>query len=149
MDASKSIWTYLFGLPAYTFRMALKSSLRADCFMHFQYLETVSMSLRISTERKSIYNKYHHVARKFHIIMNCFTVVSFLYIHSANIHVQPSPSAWSGFAWILATGIRWLAPIRRVSLLLWSPCCVAKENMMTAPGAVQASQLIPEQAIGC
>lgn len=26
---------------------------------------------------------------------------------------------------------------------------VAKENMMTAPGAVQASQLIPEQAIGC
>ncbi len=82
MDASKSIWAYLFGLPAYTFRMALKSSLRADCFMHLQYLDTVSMSLRKSTERKSTDNKYNLVARKFRI-MNCFTAASFRYIHSA------------------------------------------------------------------
>ncbi len=61
--------------------------------------------------------------------MNCFTAASFRYIHSAQIHVQPSPSAWSGSAWMLATGIRWLAPSRRVSVLLWSPCCVAKENI--------------------
>lgn len=45
--------------------MALKSSLRDDCFIHLQYLDTVTMSLRMCTERKSIDNINHHVARKF------------------------------------------------------------------------------------
>lgn len=107
----------------------------------------VLVNRRSSDERKSIDNQHHHVVRKFRAT-NCFTAASSRYIHAANFH-RP-PSAWSGVRGsFLATGIRWLAPVHRVSVLLWSPRCVAKQNMMTAPGAVRASQLIPEQAIGC
>lgn len=92
--------------------MALKSCFGVDCF-RCQILYLCPCEQKIHSGKK-----IHLVAVKFRK-MHCLliTSASLRYIHSANVHVQPSPSAWPGLQVSLQRErADWL-------LSAASPCC--------------------------